>query len=100
MLGFALAMSLWAGLWSVASRIIVHRWRFVGHLAIASAVALVFTAWSIGADWLHFFFPDAKLVTVFSYPISIALLAALVAGHLSLASTMPRKRQWRVGLLG
>jgi hypothetical protein len=99
MMGFALLVSLWAGIWAVASRVTVQRFHFVGHLAVASAVALAALGLTTLTDWSSFFFPDSGMAAVVSVVISFALLSALVAGHLSLASAMRRRRQWRVGLL-
>lgn len=96
-LGFAAMISLWSGVWAVASRVSVQRFHFVGHLAVASLVTLGALAWTMAAEWLSFFFPDASLADVLSIAIGFLLLSALVAGHLSLASGLSRKRQWRTG---
>ena len=96
-LGFATLVSLWSGIWAVASRVSVQRFHFVGHVAVASLVTLGGLAWTMAAEWLSFFFPDASLADVLSIAIGIFLTMALVAGHLSLASGMSRKRQWRTG---
>ena len=96
-LGFSAMVSLWSGIWAVASRVNVHRFHFVGHLAVASLVTLGALAWTMVAEWLSFFFPDASLADVLSIAIGALLLSALVAGHLSLASGLSTKRQWRTG---
>ena len=98
-LAFAISIALWAGIWAVASRMSVQRFDFLGHVAIASLVVLGGLGWSILAEWLTFFFPDATLGDVLSGAIGLLLLAALVAGHLSLASAMSRTRQWRTGFI-
>ncbi|HEY2378798.1 MAG TPA: FHA domain-containing protein [Gemmatimonadaceae bacterium] len=98
-LGVGGLLALWSGLWSVASRIIVQQFRFAGHLAVASAVALGAMTWSVIDSWLIFVFPDAGVVSALSYVIAAALIATLVAGHMSLASMLPRRRQWRVGVV-
>lgn len=97
--GFAAMFCAWAGLWSIASRIIVHRFNFVGHLAIVSAVSLAVTCFDIVNEWLQFLFPDARLVTVFQYPIFFVVLVAFITGHIMLTSTMSRRRQWRIGAI-
>lgn len=98
-LAFAFGIAVWAGIWSVASRVSVHSFRFVSHVAVASLVTLGGVVWSMIAEWLSFFFPDANLGDVLSGGIGLLLLASLVAGHLSLASTMSRRRQWRAGFI-
>ena len=96
-LAFAAMIAIWAGIWAVASRVSVQRFHFVGHMAVASLVTLGGLAWTMAAEWLSFFFPDAALADVLSIGIGLVMLAALVAGHLALASSFPRTRQWRTG---
>jgi pSer/pThr/pTyr-binding forkhead associated (FHA) protein len=98
-LAFGFGVAVWAGIWSVASRVSVHRFHFVGHVAVASLVTLGAVIWTMLAEWLSFFFPDASIGDVLSAAIGLVLLSALVAGHLSLASVMTRKRQWRTGFI-
>ena len=98
-LAFASMIALWAGIWAVASRVSVQRFHFVGHVAVASLVTLGALIWTMLAEWLSFFFPDASVADVLSGGMGLLLLSALVAGHLSLASGMPRKRQWRAGFI-
>ena len=98
-LGFAIIIALWAGIWAVASRVTVQRFHFVGHLGVASLVTLQGLAWGVGIEWVSFFFPDAGLSDFLSIAIGLLLLSTLVAGHLSLASGLSRRRQWRAGLI-
>ncbi len=96
-LAFAATVAIWAGIWAVASRVSVQRFHFIGHMAVASLVTLGGLAWTMAAEWLSFFFPDASLADVLSVGIGLFMLAALVAGHLALASGFSRTRQWRTG---
>lgn len=98
-LAFASTIALWAGIWAVASRVSLQRFHFVGHVAVASLVTLGALLWTMLAEWLSFFFPDAGVADVVSGGMGLLLLSALVAGHLSLASALPRKRQWRAGFI-
>jgi pSer/pThr/pTyr-binding forkhead associated (FHA) protein len=98
-LAFASTIALWAGIWAVASRVSVQRFHFVGHVAVASLVTLGALIWTMLAEWLSFFFPDSSVADLLSGGMGLLLLSALVAGHLSLASAIPRKRQWRAGFI-
>jgi pSer/pThr/pTyr-binding forkhead associated (FHA) protein len=98
-LAFASTIGLWAGIWAVASRVSVQRFHFVGHVAVASLVTLGALIWTMLAEWLSFFFPDSSVADLLSGGMGFLLLSALVAGHLSLASAIPRKRQWRAGFI-
>ncbi len=96
---FAIMAAIWAGIWSVASRVSVQRFHFVGHFAVISAMAVIALGLAITDEWLTFFFPDAGLVMVPSTVAAVLLLTTLVAWHLSLSSTMPRRRRWRAGFI-
>lgn len=98
-LGFVLMAAAWAGLWSVASRIIVHRFQFVGHLAVIVLAVIAVMTFGVVDQWLVFLFPDSPVLPVLSTVLALALLAVVVAAHLSLATTMPPQRRWRVGVV-
>lgn len=98
-LRFSALLAVWAGVWAVASRVSVQWFHFVAHMAVAAVVALGGVAWSLAAEWLSFFFPDAGLSDALSVGIGLLMLAGLVAGHLSLASGFSRARQWRTGFV-
>ncbi|MEP6731258.1 MAG: FHA domain-containing protein [bacterium] len=98
-LAFAAFAALWATVWSFVGRAIVRRFEFAGHVAVISLAMTAMLAWSTAHDWLAFFFPDARILQLLYMGIVLALLAALVAGHLSLSTILPRKRQWRAGFI-
>jgi pSer/pThr/pTyr-binding forkhead associated (FHA) protein len=52
----------------------------------------------IVGEWLAFVFPDARAPEWLTSAVGFAVLAALVAAHLRLASAMPRRRRWTAGL--
>lgn len=97
--GLSMLAFLWAGVWAVAGRMVVHRFHFLGHLAVSSAVFLAFLGQITLAGWAMFLFPDNPLQELLGTAVLLALVAALVAGHLALASTLSRKRRWRAGLI-
>ncbi|HUF28429.1 MAG TPA: FHA domain-containing protein [Gemmatimonadaceae bacterium] len=95
----AIGVAIWAGIWSVASRASVQRFNFVGHVGVASAVVLAGLGWSVLDEWSSFIAPDAGIWSVLWVVVGFALAAALIAGHLALASTMTRRRQWRAAAI-
>jgi hypothetical protein len=97
-LGLATVILLWSGIWAVAGRVAVHRARFLAHVAMVSGIltAAVVVGWV--SAWLTFLFPDNPLSSSAGGVIGAALLAALLAGHLHLASRMARRRRWITGL--
>ncbi|HEX2090743.1 MAG TPA: FHA domain-containing protein [Longimicrobiaceae bacterium] len=98
-LAFAALVSVWAGIWAVAGRVVVHRFHFLGHLAVASAGVLAGLAATLAEAWSSFLSPDNPITGSLSVVVWVALTTALVAGHLSLASSLPDRRRWRAGLV-
>ena len=95
---FFVMAAIWAGGWALASRALVHRANFLGHLAVISSIALISLAWNSIENWLRFFFPDAALIDFLSTAMLIAVLILLLIGHLTLASNMQRQRRWRLSV--
>ena len=98
-LGILLIAALWAGIWAVASRIVVQRFRFLGHLAVVSTITLGGFALVAVDEWATFLFPDSAWKNLLAGAIGLLLIATLVAGHLALSSTMPRPRRWTAGFV-
>jgi hypothetical protein len=96
---FLFGAALWAGVWSVASRIVVHRFHFLEHVAVISAIVLAGLASMIFSEWAAFLFPDNVLLSPLGGALMLVTVAALVAGHLALASTMTRRRRWNAGMV-
>ena len=97
-LGMGILVFLWAGTWAVAGRVAVHRARFLAHVAIVSGVVIVFAVEGWVAGWVTFLFPDNPVSRPSSTVTGVALLAALLAGHLRLASRMSKRRRWVTAL--
>lgn len=95
---FATVAAVWAGIWAVAGRMAGQRSQFAGHLAVFSAATVAGMILADGGSWDTFLFPDAEWTAPLWLVAWPALAAATVAGHLSLASALPRRRRWRAGL--
>lgn len=98
-LAIAVVFAIWAGLWAVASKVVVQRVNFVAHLAVIAAVTLAGLGWTVTESWLLFLFPDVVLIEVVSFTILFVLIVALLVGHLSLASSMSRRKQVVTGAI-
>jgi FHA domain-containing protein len=85
----------WAGLWALASRLIVSRFYFAPHLTIVCAAFLTLTILGVISEWSDFFFPALPmrwLADLLGYGL---VLAGLVFGHLGFASLLRlRARLW------
>jgi len=95
-LGMAMIVAVWAGLWSIASRIIVHQFRFVGHLAVVSVIVLGGVLYGYLHGLLEFLYPDAAFTDIMGVVAVFGCVGVLVAGHLALTSAMPRRRRWKI----
>jgi hypothetical protein len=96
-LGIVTIAMVWAGLWSVAGRVVVHRFHFTAHLAVVSAVILGVLVCASLEEWLSFAFPDVTAASIPPTALMFGLVAVLVAGHLAYSSTMTRRRRWLTG---
>ncbi|MDQ3697879.1 MAG: FHA domain-containing protein [Gemmatimonadota bacterium] len=94
--GWISALATWAGVWALATRVVRHRFHFLAHLVVASAVTVGFIALSAVSEWAAFLDPDAGLDGLLWVVLGIPLAAALFAGHLAFASALSRRARWRV----
>jgi len=85
----------WAGLWALASRLIVSRFYFAPHVTIAAAVLVATTTLGVLFEWMEFLFPAIPLLWLASLVSNGLVLAGLVYGHLGFASFLGmRSRIW------
>ncbi len=88
-------MATWAGMWALASRIVVSRFNFARHVTIACLALLTISALGVVAEWSEFFLPRVPMLWiagVFGYGL---VLAGLIYGHLGSASPLRRRsRLW------
>jgi hypothetical protein len=89
----------WAGAWAVASRVNVHRFNFRGHVAIVSAASIGALVVMLAGEWLVFLFPGSWLPGALTLTGTIGLFSLVIAGHLALASAMPRQRLAKIGAI-
>ncbi len=96
--GVGVLVLLWAGIWAGAGRVAVHRARFPAHVGVVSGIVIVVVLEGWASGWVSFLFPDNPVSSPGGTVIGVGLLAALLAGHLRLASRMARRRRWVTGL--
>ncbi len=98
-LGAAAIAFIWAALWSLAGRGSDKRPHLMAHLAVVSLALTAMLVLTNVNGWLSFLFPAAGLRTVLFVAVTLGVIAALVAGHLSVTTSLPRRRRWRVGFV-
>lgn len=89
---------VWASLWALAGRLVIHRLRFTGHLAWIALVATAGLLVEGALGWLGFLAPGAAPWPIAQGGAELTLASALLAGHLRLATEWPRARRWRVAM--
>lgn len=88
-------LGTWAGMWALASRLVVSRFNFARHVTIACIALLTISGLGVVAEWTEFFLPRIPMLWiagVFGYGL---VLAGMVYGHLGAASPLRRRsRLW------
>lgn len=86
---------VWAGLWALASRVVVSRSHFPQHVTIACGAIVGFFLLGFFSEWLEFLWPFIPALWIAGLFGSAVVMAALVYGHLKFASTLRRRsRLW------
>ena len=92
--------SVWAAGWTLAGRGGERRPSFVSHLAVISLTLLFLLVCDVAKDWIEFLVPRAEsAIVLLVAAIYLVVVAAVVATHLSLSSSLSRQLRWRAGLL-
>lgn len=86
---------VWAGLWALASRVVVTRFHFPQHVTIACGAIAGFFLLGFSAEWMEFLWPFLPALWIAGLFGSAVVMAALVYGHLKFASALQRRsRLW------
>jgi hypothetical protein len=90
---------LWAGIWAIASRVVLGRFNFLAHAAIVALAVAVMSFVDELVGLLGFLLPSGDWSSAGEGFVLIALLAVLVALHLGAASHLAARVRWRTGAL-
>lgn len=85
-------LSAWAGVWAFINRIVSHSFHYLSHLAIAGLAAAGFSIFFEFTDYYSFVFSPGLSLEIIEIAGFSLLCAAVLSGHLSIASTMSRAR--------
>lgn len=88
-------LATWAGMWALASRLVLSRFNFASHVTIACIAMIAISALGAFAEWWEFFLPRLPMLWIaglFGYGL---VLAGLVYAHLGAAAPLRRRsRLW------
>jgi hypothetical protein len=88
-------MLAWAGLWALASRLMLGRLHFAPHATIVFTAFLILSVWTLLAEWSEFLIPAIPIMLLAGVLGYGLVLAGLVYGHLCFASALgARTRLW------
>lgn len=93
-----LGLTLWAGIWALVTRAVSHRASFLSHLAVASAAALALSGIFYATEYAAFLAPGEPEFPGLVGSIAVGVLAALLFGHLMLATALPSRRAMVISL--
>jgi hypothetical protein len=85
-------LALWAGIWALVTRAVWHRARFLAHYAVAALTMLALEAVWKGVEFAAFIAPGVPAFEATLVLLSLVVVAAMLAGHLSLATALDRRR--------
>lgn len=92
-LGVFLLIVLWAGAWSLASRLFMHRFNFLAHLTLAGLAVIGWEAMSGLNGWTSVVLPNSSVNDMLFGVVSLGIALGMLIAHLGLASRMsPGKR--------
>jgi len=98
LLGWILLVGVWAGIWAVINRIVVHRFRFLAHMAIGSLAGDIAIVFGQTEAFVQFLFPASVLATILGTAGEVTAIGVPIALHLALVSTLSRAKRWAIGL--
>jgi len=96
-IGMSLAIALWAGIWALLGRLLVHRPRFSLHIGLAGLAVILSIAIGLVSGYAQFFAPQATAIDPVAASLEVLVIGGLLAGSLSLATALPRARRLAIG---
>ena len=98
LLGWFALLGAWAGIWAIINRIVVHRFRFLAHMAIGSlGVAIGIPLGQAGA-FVQFLYPASVVPVIMGTVAEVTAIGVPIALHLALVSTLSRTKRWAIAL--
>lgn len=85
---YAALLTVWAGLWAIAGRLLRHQPHFSAQLVATALVSLALTCVYPLADYLEFLTSNVNVSTFAYYVIGLAALTALLRANLLLATNL------------
>jgi hypothetical protein len=88
-----IAFVVWTGFWSFLSRLVVHSFHFMTHLAIASIASAFFLMLLTTFEYFEFIFSAPAAAEICQYTGFAVIFSLLLYGHLSVMSELSGGRR-------
>ena len=96
-IGIVLMIVVWSGIWALLGRLLVHRPRFSLHVGLAGLAILASIVIEITVSYAQFLTPQSEAIATVGAVLNVLVFGALLAGTLSLATALPRRRRLAIG---
>ncbi|MDD9942446.1 MAG: FHA domain-containing protein [Myxococcales bacterium] len=94
----AAVVLVWSGLWAFGTRLVSHRFRYLGHLTAATSTAAVLLTLASGLGYLEFLLPDNLFVSAATLAFDGLGIGVLLAAHMLVAGvTSVQRLLWAFG---
>lgn len=92
-LGVLMLIVVWAGAWSLASRIVLGRFNFLAHLTLAGLAVIAWEALSGFNGWTSVVLPNSTINDMFFGVVSLGITLVVLTAHLGFASRMSSRKR-------
>jgi len=96
-IAMSLVIALWAGIWALLGRLLVHRPRFSLHVGLAGLAVIVSIVIEIAGSYAEFLLPQHAAIGPLTATLNVLVVGALLAGSLSLATALPKATRIAIG---
>lgn len=96
-IAMSLVIALWAGIWALLGRLLVHRPRFSLHVGLAGLAVILSIVIEIAGSYAEFLLPQHAAIGPISATLNVLVVGALLAGSLALATALPKATRIAIG---
>lgn len=91
--------SIWAGLWSIASKVMTHRFYFTFHSILICFIIFILTVIEVISENIEFAFSLVNFAWWIVALTTLVFTVSLIYGHLSFSSSLSKKKMLIAALL-
>lgn len=93
-----LLIAVWAGIWALLGRLLVHRPRFSLHVGLAGLAIVASGVIETMRSYTEYIVPQSEVTGMVAASLDVLVFGALLAGSLALATALPAARRLAIGL--